>query len=385
MPSSGNNLSGPSAYLTAAWARVVSSKLLGLSMALFYRLLCFLRVRRRQIVFISYPDATDNAFAMFSYLQCRSKHLDIVWLVDKNDPAIAARVQGARVVRRRSLRGILALVTAHLVFHTHGLPRYAKRRPSQIIVNLWHGMPLKKIGALLSDGPNVPLGDYAIATSELFRDVLAQAFQMLPERVLVTGLPRNDRLLKTSGAPPKVPLWMPTFRHSHGGVTRQDSLFSPRCFVRLLREVDAGLTARDLRITLKLHPMDVLNTMLTPDFKAIDLIFGHDERQSVEDLLASSSALITDYSSAAIDYLILQRPIGYFCPDLDQYSRGFIDAAVPAYFAAGTMLRDLDALIGFIASPPMPAVDRSAELVSHRDGGSAERLWQQLQVLEGLQ
>lgn len=355
------------------------------SSRLVYRLFLCRLISPRRIAFISYPDAADNALAVFYFLQKQPEPYDLVWLVKWRTPSIATRIPGARIFRRWSVGGMMALATARLVFHTHGLPRYAKRRPSQIIVNLWHGMPLKKIGSLLSDGRNVSEGDYAIATSELFRDVLAQAFQMLPERVLVTGQPRNDRLLKTSGGTPKVPLWMPTFRNSLDGATRQDSLFSPRCFVRLLREVDAGLAARDLRITLKLHPMDVLNTMLTPDFKAIGLIFGQDQRQSVEDLLASSSALITDYSSAAIDYLILQRPIGYFCPDIDQYSRGFIDAAVPAYFAAGTMLKDLDALIGFIASPAMPPVDRSIELLTHRDSRSAERLWQQLQALEDLQ
>jgi CDP-glycerol glycerophosphotransferase (TagB/SpsB family) len=342
-------------------------------------------VSPRRIAFISYPDAADNALAMFYFLQKGPEHHDIVWLVKKKTPSIAARLQGARVVRGWSLGGMVALATARLVLHTHGLPRYAKRRPGQIIVNLWHGMPLKKIGALLNDEASVPVGDYAIATSELFRGVLAKAFQMPSEKVLLTGQPRNDRLLQASRSAPKMPLWMPTFRHSLEGAVRQDSLLSPDYFVRLLREVDAKLAARDLRITIKLHPMDVLNTLLSPDFRAINVIFGQDQRQTVEDLLAASSALITDYSSAAIDFLVLQRPIGYFCPDLDQYCRGYIDAVVPAYFAAGTMLRDPDALIDFIARPARPAMDRSEELVLHRDGRSAERLWQQLQALEGLQ
>jgi CDP-glycerol glycerophosphotransferase (TagB/SpsB family) len=351
---------------------------------IIYRILLFRNILPNRIVFISYPDAADNSLAMFRYLQGRPEHRDVIWLVSREDSAIAMRLQGARLITRRSLRGMAALASARLVFHTHGLPRYVNRRSDQVIVNLWHGMPLKKISALHDDKSSVPIGDYAIATSELFRRVMARAFLLPPERVLVTGQPRNDGLFRAM-SDHGIPLWMPTFRHSHENAVRWDSLLSPEGFIRILRDVDTELVARDLRLSLKLHPMDLLNSVLRPDFDAIDVIFGHDQRQSVEDLLAGSSALITDYSSAAIDYLVLQRPIGYFCPDLDQYTRGYIDEVEPAYFAAGTMLRELDALIDFIASPAMPAVDRSADLVVHRDGGSAQRLWQQLQVLEGVQ
>lgn len=350
----------------------------------FYRLLTIKKIKSDLIVFTSYPDAADNALAMFRYLQSQPKCRDIIWLVNSKDPAVATRLQGARVIVRRSLRGMVALATARLVFHTHGLPRYVKRRSGQVIVNLWHGMPLKKISSLHDDRSSVSIDDYAIATSELFRRVMARAFLLPPERVLLTGQPRNDALFRTMGYP-GIPLWMPTFRHSLEGGVRRDSLLSPEGFVRILSDVDAELAGRGLRLSLKLHPMDLLNTVLTQDFEAIDVIFGHDRTQSVEDLLAGSSALITDYSSTAIDYLVLKRPIGYFCPDLDQYTRGYIDEVEPAYFAAGTMLGDLNALIGFIASPTMPLEDRSAELVAHRDGDSAQRLWQQLRVLEDVQ
>lgn len=46
----------------------------------------------------------------------------------------------------------------------------------------------------------------------------------------------------------------------------------------------------------------------------------------INELLGWADALISDYSSAAIDYLILNRPIAFTLDDVEEYSssRGFV-------------------------------------------------------------
>ena len=46
----------------------------------------------------------------------------------------------------------------------------------------------------------------------------------------------------------------------------------------------------------------------------------------VNRVLGKADALISDYSSAAIDYLILDRPIGFLLEDVEEYgtSRSFV-------------------------------------------------------------
>jgi CDP-glycerol glycerophosphotransferase len=40
---------------------------------------------------------------------------------------------------------------------------------------------------------------------------------------------------------------------------------------------------------------------------------------TVYQLMGRSDGLITDYSSVWTDYLAVDRPIGFYCPDLEQY------------------------------------------------------------------
>lgn len=63
------------------------------------------------------------------------------------------------------------------------------------MVNLWHGMPIKAIGLL--DGKSkedICYSDYLIATSEFYRKIMADPFDMHLDQVLTVGLPRNDVL-----------------------------------------------------------------------------------------------------------------------------------------------------------------------------------------------
>ncbi|MEN6292486.1 MAG: CDP-glycerol glycerophosphotransferase family protein [Methanobacterium sp.] len=66
-------------------------------------------------------------------------------------------------------------------------------------------------------------------------------------------------------------------------------------------------------------------------------------------LLGESDALITDYSSVYIDYLLLDKPIGFMYDDLEEYrkARGFIFEPITDYMP-GMKMSNLDQLIIFI-------------------------------------
>lgn len=350
---------------------------------LYYAACCLLPVRKSVAVFSSFPDGQDNSYAMFLYLRDGAdaglSGIACEWLVGNDFNPVVIDVAGARLLRRVSLSAIRATATAEYVFHTHGIYRFARKRGGQTIVNLWHGMPLKAIGAFDPQVRRLPLGDVAIATSDFFRRVIAKAFLMSETDVLVSGQPRNDLLVRSARqTEPDIILWMPTYRASNFGDVREDSPFNKNVMLDALRQIDAGLEGKAARLVLKLHPMDVLNAELTADFRNVQILRRTDPQPPLPELMASSRALITDYSSAAIDFAVLDRPLGYFCPDRDEYARGFVPDVADVFYAAGTMLDDIAELVAFILAPPAQ-VQPILQLVKDRDDRAAARIWASLQ------
>ena len=167
---------------------------------------------------------------------------------------------------------------------------------------------------------------------------------------------------------------MPTYRASNFGDVREDSPFNADVMMQTLREIDAGLEGKGARLVLKLHPMDVLNVQLRGEFRNVQVLRKGDPQPPLADLMASSRALITDYSSAAIDYAVLGRPLGYFCPDRDAYVRGFVPGVAEVFFAAGTVLDDVASLVSFVIDPPQVSIS-APDLVQDHDDLASGRIW----------
>jgi CDP-glycerol glycerophosphotransferase (TagB/SpsB family) len=343
-----------------------------------YRLLTLLPVRRRLAVFSSFPNASDNPHAMFLHLRQREPDMHLVWLVAKKFGPAVQELEGAKVLPALGLGSIFTLARAEFIFHSHGLFPFVRSRSGQTIVNLWHGMPLKAIGTYDPRVSRLTQGDVTIATSAFFQPIMARAFGLSQERVLVTGQPRNDRLVRAARLiEPDCLLWMPTYRRSTTGAERTDSAFSAQQMIAVLRRIDAALDGDGPRLVLKLHGMDVLNAELPDDFARIDIVRIGQKQEPLEVLMARSLCLLTDYSSAAIDYAILRRPIGFYCPDRDDYVRGFVPGVAEKYFGAGTMLTTPEMVIEFLRNPPAEAAP-APDLVADCDDRSAQRLWEQV-------
>lgn len=372
----------------------VSAWLFPLLKAAYRFLASVLPVDKRLICFSSFPDCADSALPMFLHCRQMRPKARLVWLVNDTDAAanrlmaLGISLDGRRtsILNRRSIKGVIYTIRARLLFHTHGLALFACRRRGQTIVNLWHGMPLKTIGIFSGlDEKSVPAGDVAIATSPLFAEVMAEAFAMPRDSVWVTGLPRNDKLFAKArlggGTTTKI-VWMPTYRNSYHGEIRQDTGgVCENAIEDHIRSLDRRLSGRnsDVEFVVRLHPMDVLNTVCWDDLKSIKMILGSNP-EPLEDTLASSDRLITDYSSVFIDYAILRRPMGFFIPDIGNYIRGFIPKVEEEICWPGTVMKTIDEIEDFVFSERLPVVDDDvlARLHSYRDAFSTRRLYDRL-------
>lgn len=338
-------------------------------------------VSPRKIVFHSYPEMDDNALALFvssSWSRAKAKY-QLIWLVDDVN---SARAKLSRhtihhnlkfdVVRKNSIAGILNYLSAAYVFTTHGTFSFARYAGPQKIINLWHGMPLKRIG--LTDGKaanEVQFCTHTVATSDFFQAAMAEAFGLPLEKVLLSGQPRNEWLLEPVdwrealkvGPSHSLAVWMPTYRKSAVGDIRSDSTSGDGVTTELLSAVDVALNDTGIYLVVKFHPMDVLNKLVWPSFRNVK-VYTQDDWQdtgiNMYNFLGASDRLITDFSSVGIDYLTLRRPVAMFVPDLEHYSRGFTPGALELCLATCARLNNVQDLIRFLRGDLASLVDDSA-------------------------
>ena len=308
-----------------------------------------------RICYLSSPDYGDNAYYQFRHLLTSATPREHVWLVNDaaslkkvlQDFPAAARQRGHTLycVRKGTLRGYLFFLRARWVFYSHGLYGFARSSHRRTVVCLWHGMPIKNIGALQGEVPArfLPFGDVHVASSAFFRYVIACAFRVPPGRVHVTGLPRCDVLMMPNlaefsrqdvrarlGLPSaqKLVLWLPTFRQSQReaavGSSRARS-FLDDVPAQLLRDLGAAAAAHNCRVVIKLHPKDSLNQRGSQAPETGIDVLGQQQWSALGlplyDVLAAADGLISDVSSVLVDFLPMGRPIGLLGYDAATYNR----------------------------------------------------------------
>ncbi len=304
-----------------------------------------------------------------------------VWLVNDTDKAkfykLTSRYSTSKkykVVKKKSIKGFYYFCKSKNIFHTHGIFNNVTLSKNQVNVNLWHGMPLKNIGHL--DGnKSVPTSNYSIATSPLFQKIMAQAFSLSPEKVLVSGQPRNDLLFDDKynlldlldqdiNNFSHTILWMPTYRKSKVGDIRIDGelkKFNDFLDETYLKDLNDYLNSINAVCVVKLHPMDYMDVNHFKNYSNLFFINNDNFEQkgiSLYSVLKRTDLLLTDFSSIYIDYLLLDKPMAFLVSDFKQYSnsRGFVFEK-PVEFMPGKMIDETIALIPFLEDVLINKID----------------------------
>jgi CDP-glycerol glycerophosphotransferase len=344
-----------------------------------------------------WPVGEDNTRALAARLP-RSSVRRVIILVDDLDlgkKAFSHATSRIKLVLKGSLTSWAWFLTARYVFFTHRC--FMRRFPRRVIsVNIWHGMILKQLGGYL-DPHACLLSRYATATSSFWIPIIKTALHPF-DRVLTTGLPRNDRLfsdratvrrklgLQERQDVRRIVAWLPTYRKSVRGEIREDGLESGSVFGLAdadPRTINEFCRAHDTLLWVKPHPMSQFDqTEEHSHLLIVDPAWLLQRNLSLYELLGASDALVTDISSVAIDYLLLDRPIIHSFPDLDAYrdTRGFTVEPIGDYMAGPTTATwaELEKELVTLAAgdDPMREHRRKLRNLFHKDkdGQSTQRL-----------
>ncbi|MGX8729225.1 MAG: CDP-glycerol glycerophosphotransferase family protein, partial [Lachnospiraceae bacterium] len=310
-----------------------------------------LPVDPEKMFFVSTPSYSDNAKVLYKYIRKKDPKpgRTYVWYMEPEAP-IPANVPSDTVFLRRTtkdmpMKVLKELLTSRYVFFTHGGPiKGVRKREGQTFVNLWHGCGYKDTNASEPYTKENPF-DLALVPGPVFVDTKTAYWGCPREAILPLGYPRYDLLLrggkraaayaeKLRGEAQKLIFWMPTFRNTANGKYAEGKLERTYDLPLLASEeellcLDRVLGEKNLKLIIKRHPMQLKYSSEGKQLENIRFLGNEDlERAGVElyALLHEADALVSDYSSVSVDFLLLDRPMAFALEDFEAYkaARGFV-------------------------------------------------------------
>ncbi|MGP4024076.1 bifunctional glycosyltransferase/CDP-glycerol:glycerophosphate glycerophosphotransferase [Actinomadura sp. 3N407] len=362
-----------------------------------YRVPRRLRPLRPAVLYDSYTGKqySDSPRALHEELVRRGADVEHLWVVRDGQ---VEPPETARPVRMWGAEWYEAMARSRYIITNAHLPEWFARRDGQVVVQTWHGTPLKRIGFDIEDvqfanmrylekvAKEVPNWSYLISPNAFSTPILRRAFRYEGE-IIETGYPRNDvlaspdrdmlaeRVRERLGLPPgkRAVLYAPTWR--------DDNYYGPgkyRLDLRLDLERAAEVLGEDYVLLIRRHP-NVVDTVPEVAGGFVRDVSGYPD---IADLFLAADVLMTDYSSLMFDYANTGRPMLFFTYDLEHYRdelRGFYfdfehEAPGPLLRTSDEVieaLRSIDEVADAYAEPYARFTERFCEL---DDGKAASRV-----------
>jgi CDP-glycerol glycerophosphotransferase (TagB/SpsB family) len=348
-------------------------------------LFAFLPARTNVVVLASpRKRALDgNLLAIRDEIRARRPAIRIVELAE----TYGYGLRGKALYAIRMARAMYHLRTAGLVVLDNAwLPVHVAPHPKRTtVVQVWHAAgALKRFGVDTVPPPREPERtflhrhyDWVVASGEASRVPWSRALRTDLEHVLALGAPRTDLLLDPAALAASRARVLARYPALHG---RRVITYAPTFRGRGRDKSPArGLDAARLRaalgpgdvLVLKSHPNLDFGLVLTAGF---DVVIDHAD--DMNDVLAATDVLVTDYSSAIFEYALLRRPMVLLVPDLETYEREpgmYVDYRTQMI---GTQVRSTDEVAAAIAADAFDLAPYDAFIRRHLglpDGHSSQR------------
>lgn len=280
-----------------------------------------------------------NSRYLFEYVKENLPEITPLFVI--NDPelrnSLSSKYGKQYFIETESIQGIRQALSAGVWFTSAGLPAYGTGlHKKRLLINLWHGVPLKKIALL---DPNLKKAariyfkkifseNYTciLTTSHELIPLMARSFAVSEDKIKVWGQPRNDGLFQKNDCReilgqlfPDLPeytktvLYAPTFR-DYGQV----QLFPFKDFDQ--KQLEAFLDEKNMLLFIRTHVAE--QGSADPYLGKRIRFLGNEQAEDVTGILNIFDCLITDYSSIYIDYLLTDKPMIFLPYDRQQYLDG---------------------------------------------------------------
>lgn len=295
-----------------------------------YYSLCY---GKKIILFESHYEFNGNSGALWQYLRKDRyfKNYTFVWFVNdfKRSRYKNKRRDLVFDIREKTLKTKYFISQASFCFFDD-IPIKPRGKNSKTIYLTHSQIDIKNVRGIIVIPDWV---DYTLCISEFSKERKIEMCNLLPEKAFICGMPRNDILYQKHTNPfyvkdkyNKVILWLPTFRKTKS--SRNDSnkelpfsvplFYDKEDFVLL----NNYLKKNNVLLVIKFHPIQDLSNNGAL-YNSNIMVLSHADLatrfMNVNALFTFTDALISDYSSVYIDYLLTFKPIAFVVEDLNNY------------------------------------------------------------------
>lgn len=361
-----------------------------------YYLFSLMPINPKKVMFIS--DSNDEMSDNFEhvYKELRKRNADLEYFV-----MLKSSVNEKKTYKEMLLLAF-NLATSKIILLDDYYPMIypLKIRRKAELIQLWHAVgAFKRFGYSRVGKPGGPLITYkdhknytkAIVSSENISSHYAEGFGIDIDKIIPTGVPRTDiffnekfKKQKTDILSEKYPflknkkvvLYAPTFRGNG-----QQSAYFPYEQLDLDKIFDS--LHEDYIFIIKMHPF--VSEKVSIPLEYSNTIFDFTNQEKVNDLLFITDILVTDYSSVCFEFSLLNKPMIFYCFDLEAYTETRDFYTPFTEFAPGPIVQDSDELLlhidKFKKVDKLNQYEFSSKYFDHFDGLSTKRVTRMIEEL----
>lgn len=264
-----------------------------------------------------------------------------IWVLDdlNSHPELIEKYKHKKVtfVQYGSKKYLKALASAGYLINNSTFPGSFVKKPEQVYINTWHGIPLKNLGydeptgalAASNTARNFLHADYLISANPFLTDIYKKAYRLegLSEvKIIEEGYPRLDTLVNTDrqdvykrlkeqgvsvDPDKKIILYAPTWR----GDTFANPNLSIDEYILLKETLDQQIDTDAYQILVKVH--QAVYSRIKD--KLAEFPYFVPATMDANEILGITDILISDFSSIYFDFLATGRPVLFYIPDLEEY------------------------------------------------------------------
>lgn len=253
---------------------------------------------------------------------------ELVWLIK---PEYKDEVpKGVKTVNYNIFNIAYELSTSRFWIDSNTLPLGCLKRKNQYYIHTWHGSPFKKIGGDIPDNDifdikniknNSRLIDLIVSNCRLNTEIFRRAFWYDGE-MLECGTPRNDIFFQDPEPyinkvrnffriqDKKIALYAPTFRKNLGTDAYNLDF-------ELLRKNLKQRFGGEWVVLVRLHPYNIADAEKFIEYT--DNVINATGYSGMQELLAASEVVISDYSGALLDFSTKKGICFMYATDIAAY------------------------------------------------------------------